>query len=143
MSADGARRFRRDQRLLDSRDFTRVLRAGRRRSCEEFAVVLTERRTAGERGGPGRPGSSRDRSGSRLGLTVGRKAGCAVERNRFKRRVREWFRQHQATLPSAVDIVVIARRSGVELDFQGLSDRLAKLLDVNSVRSRNQRGSSA
>lgn len=141
MSADGACRFRRDQRLLESRDFTRVLRAGRRRSCEEFAVVLTERRTAKERDGSVRPGSKGACSGSRLGLTVGRKAGCAVERNRFKRRVREWFRRHQATLPGPVDIVVIARRSGVELDFQGLSDRLSNLLEDNSARSRNKKGS--
>ncbi len=45
----------------------------------------------------------------RLGITVTRKVGNAVQRNRIKRLVREWFRGRQQEL-SPCDLVVIAKR---------------------------------
>lgn len=47
---------------------------------------------------------------ARLGVTASRKYGNAVQRNRFKRIVRESFRQIRSLLP-AVDLNVIARRN--------------------------------
>lgn len=46
---------------------------------------------------------------TRLGVTVTRKYGCAVERNRAKRLVREAFRTHPELVPPGVDLVVIVR----------------------------------
>lgn len=46
----------------------------------------------------------------RLGLAVTKKTGCAVERNRVKRVLREFFRLNQHLLPDAVDIVVVPKR---------------------------------
>jgi ribonuclease P protein component len=46
---------------------------------------------------------------SRLGITVGRKIGNAVQRNRLKRVVREWFRKRCVTLPRPVDLLVSFR----------------------------------
>lgn len=48
---------------------------------------------------------------SRLGLTVSRKVGNAVERNRIKRLVREYFRLNRHLLGKPLDINVIARRA--------------------------------
>lgn len=118
-------RFRPAHRLLDRRDFDRVLRGGRRRSLPELVVVTS---APGERGRRRDPFESDAPIRSRLGITVGRKAGSSVERNRFKRRVREWFRRQRATLEPPVDIVVIARRPAVDLSFEELSRRLARLL---------------
>lgn len=62
------------------------------------------------------PGKNPERT--RLGLTVSRKVGNAVVRNRVKRRVREWFRHEADMLPSGLDIVVIARRDAATLPPQ-------------------------
>jgi ribonuclease P protein component len=57
---------------------------------------------------------------ARLGITVSRRVGSAVERNRIKRVVREWYRHERSGLAPDADLVVIARsaangRSSAEL----------------------------
>ena len=59
------------------------------------------------------------RGSSRLGIVVSRKVGGAVRRNRFKRLVREAFRQTAARLGRSWDVVVVVR--------PGSSDRLAPI----------------
>jgi len=61
---------------------------------------------------------------ARLGLTVSRKVGNAVVRNRVKRRVREWFRSGGRTPLSGGRLVVIARDAAVELDWNALTELL-------------------
>ena len=50
---------------------------------------------------------------SRLGLSVGRRVGNAVVRNRWKRRIREAFRIQRTTLPAGLDLVVRPRKGGI------------------------------
>jgi len=53
----------------------------------------------------------------RLGLSVSRRLGNAVVRNRWKRILREAFRLHRERLPVGLDLVVVPRESGqAELD---------------------------
>jgi ribonuclease P protein component len=60
----------------------------------------------------------------RLGLAVGvRAAGGAVARNRIKRRVREYFRQHRHQLPM-VDLVVNARAAAAAASYEQTSASL-------------------
>ena len=65
---------------------------------------------------------------TRLGLTVSRKVGNAVERNRVKRRVREWFRRCRPDAGEAVDVVVIARRPALALRGESLYRTLDELV---------------
>lgn len=62
---------------------------------------------------------------ARLGVTVSKKIGCAVTRNRVKRFVREIFRNNRLFLP-AVDLNVIARSEAATMDFHGLKLELLK-----------------
>lgn len=73
---------------------------------------------------------------SRIGLSVSRKVGNAVVRNRWKRLIREAFRLSRKHLPTGIDLVVIPRRGATpELDalresFTRLTARLARKLHV-------------
>jgi ribonuclease P protein component len=68
---------------------------------------------------------------ARLGVSVGRKVGGAVERNRVKRRIREAFWSLAAALPPGHDFVVVARPSASGLldgdGFEGLRRDLEEL----------------
>lgn len=49
------------------------------------------------------------RDQNRLGFTVGKKVGCAVRRNRVRRRLREIYRTNEDKIRPGYDIVVVAR----------------------------------
>ena len=64
----------------------------------------------------------------RIGLSVSRKVGGAVVRNRWKRLIREAFRIRREQLPVGIDLVVIPRQD-VEPEFSGLLQSLPSLAD--------------
>jgi ribonuclease P protein component len=76
------------------REFLEIQRVGRRVPTRHFLVVHVPR-------GEDAP--------ARLGITVTRKIGIAVVRNRVKRAVREAFRRERSAFAGGVDLVVIAR----------------------------------
>ena len=62
---------------------------------------------------------------SRLGVTVTKKVDKrAARRNRFKRRVREFFRKERRYFLQTVDLVVIALEGAAELDYKQLAYEL-------------------
>jgi ribonuclease P protein component len=122
-------RFQRSDRLRDSRDFRRVMRRGRRRSDQDLLVVSTRRQDKHNKSDRLKDSDSH---GSRLGITASRKVGGAVVRNRFKRRVREWFRLRRPAFSEGLDLVVIGSRSGAALSLEELDERLSRLLGLAS-----------
>jgi len=92
-------RFGPGDRLLRAAEFRTVGELGRRAADGWFVVLVHDRA----------PGSLSSRV--RLGVTVSRKVGGAVVRNRVKRGVREWFRSARAAMRPEIDLVVIARRA--------------------------------
>jgi ribonuclease P protein component len=112
---------RRRARITRSGDFDAVYQRGRSAANRHLVVYAFAR----EGRAPGTP--------ARLGLSVSRKVGGAVERNRIKRVVREQFAAIADGLPTGVDVVVIARPGAAEyLEDKGsaaLGARLAELAE--------------
>lgn len=129
--------FRRSDRLLDSRDFRRVLRTGSRHTHRDLVAITSPVARESKKQSKINMLRNSDRHGSRLGITIGRKAGDAVTRNRFKRRIRAWFRARRQEFPTDWDLVVIARRSGAVLSFDQLDFRLSTLLGIEPRHGSN------
>ena len=103
--------FPKRARLLKHADFERVYQTGKRHFCGNltFFFIPTTPNPAEE-----------NRVRVRVGLTVGRALGGAVERNRIKRRVRAAVRKHLQELLSPVDIVINPKKSAANVDFAQL-----------------------
>ena len=70
---------------------------------------------------------------NRVGVTVGKKLGKAVVRNRVRRRLREVYRLHESRFLPGWDIVVVARGRAVEASFQDLTGAYLSLAKKSGI----------
>jgi ribonuclease P protein component len=115
---------RRGRRLSRSAEFERVYRQGRSVSNRHLVLYSF-------------PNEAIDRP--RLGLSVSRKVGGAVERNRVKRLLREAFDGVEAELEGGRDVVVVARPEARELvereGLEGIDGALGDLIAKAGLRA--------
>ena len=114
-------------RLSRSAEFERVYRQGRSTANRHLVLYAF-------------PNAASDRP--RLGLSVSRKVGGAVERNKVKRMLRESFARVEPTLRDGQDVVLVARPSAAELvarhGLAGVDGALEELIVKGGLRDRHE-----
>jgi ribonuclease P protein component len=105
-------KFPRSSRLLKHADFQKVYQRGRKHFSGNVVAFYYE---------SGRSGSAR------VGLTIGKVLGAAVERNRIRRRMRAAISQHLAELTRPLDLVLHPRKSVLAMDFARLETEIAQV----------------
>jgi len=127
-------------RLSRSDDFNRVYRAGRSVANRYLVLYYFERSGSS----PGRVDLA---TGPRVGFSVSKRLGGAVDRNRIKRVLREAFRIHRDSLEGDMDIVLIARTPIVELLDAGgakaVEEKMVEVLRKAALISGEERRSSS
>ncbi|HWC78189.1 MAG TPA: ribonuclease P protein component [Blastocatellia bacterium] len=114
---EASEQFPKKNRILKRDRFRHVYEQGRKIHTKYFTAFVLK-------------GSDHD---ARVGITVTRKVGDSVQRNRARRLVREAFRRNKWLAPSGVDIVinvkrplVDARYNDLEGDFIGFLERVSE-----------------
>ena len=108
-----------EERLSKRREFLRVQGTGRRLQTPHFVVFYCPPTPDVRRSDPSQP--------LRLGITVTRKVGNAVVRNRIKRLVRDVFRNHKDWFPPHGEVVFVARPGGDPIQHAALERELEML----------------
>src|ERR1700761_8376443 len=109
-------------RLRKHADYQRVYKASRKQFAKQMSYFFMSRPLLGPDGTPLR---NVDATSPRVGLTVGKVMGKAVDRNRIKRRMREAVRKNLDVLSLPVDVILHPRRAVIDLDFALLEREVA------------------
>jgi ribonuclease P protein component len=111
--------FPRSARLLRHADFERVYKQGRRHFSASMTVFYWQR-----------PEVAATVSGLRVGFTVSRALGGAVQRNRMKRRLREAVRLTWVAAGPNADVVINPKKSLLTTDFAAVVNEVGRAFVV-------------
>ncbi|HEX3107396.1 MAG TPA: ribonuclease P protein component [Terriglobales bacterium] len=109
--------FPKSRRLLRHSDFERVYQQGRRHFAAHMTVFYLQR-------------TDKELKGARVGFTVSKALGGAVQRNRIRRRLREAVRLGNFPIAIAVDVVINPKRSALTADFCDLQGEVTKAFQM-------------
>ena len=111
------KRFPRESRLLRHADFERVYREGKRHFSANMTVFFL-------------PRTEPPTAGLRIGLTVSRALGGAVDRNRMRRRMREAIRFTRPASAPAIDVVINPKRLILKAEFDDVVKEVSRAFDT-------------
>ncbi|MDH4267787.1 MAG: ribonuclease P protein component [Deltaproteobacteria bacterium] len=101
-----------EEKIRRRADFLRISKEGVKFQTEHFGVFICSNR----------------QSRRRLGITVGKRVGSAVKRNRLKRLIREFYRLNKEALFNSSDFVITAKEGAAKLNFWQVSKELKGIL---------------
>ncbi|MBE6992837.1 MAG: ribonuclease P protein component [Ruminococcaceae bacterium] len=97
--------------LKENRDFRRLYSKGRSKASSRMVVYCRKNRLGK----------------NRIGITVSTKLGCAVKRNRIRRRMREAYRLNEERFEPGNDIVIVVRGKAMDSEFSELTQTLLQM----------------
>ncbi|PID39690.1 MAG: ribonuclease P protein component [Proteobacteria bacterium] len=118
-------RLRKGERVRERREYLSIQRGGAKLHLQHLLAFI-------------KPGPSTCR---RIGITVSKKVGNAVARNRLKRLLREGWRRKKNEFPLGYDVVLIAKRNATEAGYEDLErqvEQVAKRV-TRAARSGSER----
>ena len=118
-------RLRKEERLRRRGDFEIIAKEGIRKHTKNFLIIVRKN----------------DRGFSRLGAVASKRLGKAVERNRIKRLMREFFRRNKDRLPPSMDYVIVGKKGAQDLQYAQVADELSAPLKLH--KKDGQRSGSA
>ena len=113
-------------KLRKHADYQRVYASSRKQFAKQMSFFYSLRPADGPDGKARRS----DTDGPRIGLTVGKVMGKAVDRNRIKRRMRECIRRHAGLMTAPVDVILHPRKIVLELEFAKLEREVAQVFKL-------------
>ena len=111
--------IKKSHRILKRPDFVFLSKYGKKIQDSNFIILYMPRESTGE--------STGEPEHSRLGITVSKRVGNAVLRNRLKRLIREYFRLNKKGLTGYWNLNIIAKKTAVALSSQEVFISLGKL----------------
>ncbi|MCK5680996.1 ribonuclease P protein component [bacterium] len=111
--------FPKDERIRARQEFTEIFNTARKTHSSH--LILFRRSNSGQ--------------SARVGITASRKVGVAVVRNRVKRFIREYYRQHKANFTPGFDYSLVVKKSFSRLSKRAAESELSAIL-AKSARSK-------
>lgn len=109
------------QRIKKNKEFQRIFKKGKSFANRQFIVYVLRS----------------DQPDFRIGLSVSKKVGNAVTRNRIKRYIRQTFLERKDDLMQNADYVIIARQQAAEMDFHESKKSLEHVLRIARALPKN------
>lgn len=109
--------MKKEYRIKDNKDFQTVFQKGISTANRQFVVYVLEK----------------EQPHFRIGLSVSKKIGNAVTRNRIKRLIRQFFLEHQEYLAQDKDYIIIARKPTSDMDYYEVTNSLRHVLKLAKV----------
>lgn len=108
-------------RIKKNKDFQIVFKQGKSFANRQFIIYVLKKN---------------EQSAFRIGLSVSKKIGNSVMRNRIKRRIRQSFFELKDFIKVENDYVIIARKPAAEMEFHEIKSSLIHLLKLSKVLNR-------
>lgn len=104
-----------EKRLRSNKDFKRVYKRGKRTWNHMFTIYFFKHK---------------DSKHSRVGITVTKKLGNAVQRNKIKRRLKEIIRHHWTCIPGGYDVIIVPKPKTTKSSYIDLEKSLLHILSI-------------